>query len=88
MCVTLIYRSDCRTSRNLLREVSGLYSYPGILFRVVDLIGESPPPFVQGHVVPATYIGERLWRHGKFTWQVLEKRLRQELNESEIGEFT
>jgi hypothetical protein len=50
--------------------------------RVVDISEESLPSFAQGIIVPATYIGERLWRYGKFSRQTLEERLLQEVDNS------
>ena len=77
--VTLIARSDCSTCRNLLDELAPLRNMSYIQLNVVNVDQEKLPPYAQGTIVPATYIGEKLWRFGKYPRKALEERLRREI---------
>lgn len=78
--VTMITRSDCPSCRDLLDELASLRNMSYILLNVVNVDLEKLPPYAQGTIVPATYIGEKLWRFGKYPRKVLEERLRREIH--------
>ncbi|UCD39108.1 MAG: hypothetical protein JSW54_06410 [Fidelibacterota bacterium] len=80
--ITLICRSGCKSCRELLEELEPMRGVPGIRLKVVDVGLEQPPAYAQAFIVPATYIGERLWRYGKFSRQELEGRLQRPVDES------
>ena len=77
--ITLICRSDCPVSRALITELASVNADTRIRFHIVDVCLEPPPPFAQEFIVPATYLGEKLWRHGKYTRDQLIKRLAAEV---------
>lgn len=78
--ITMITRSDCPSCRALLNELAPLREMSYILIRVVDVEREKLPHYAQGSIVPATYIGENLWRFGKYPRKALEERLRREIH--------
>ena len=78
--VTMIARSDCPTCRDLLDELAPLRNMSYIQLNVVNVDQEELPPYAQGTIVPATYIGEKLWRFGKYPRKALEERLRREIH--------
>ncbi len=78
--VTMIARSDCPTCRDLLDELAPLRNMSYILLNVVNVDLEKLPPFAQDTIVPATYIGEKLWRFGKYPRKALKKRLLREVH--------
>ena len=76
--VTMIARSDCPVCSDLLDELAPLRNMSYIQLHVVNVDQEKLPHYAQGAIVPATYIGEKLWRFGKYPSKTLEERLRRE----------
>ena len=77
--VTMIARSNCPTCHDLLDELASLRNMSYIQLNVVNVDLEKLPSYAQGTIVPATYIGEKLWRFGKYPREALEERLRREV---------
>ena len=69
---------------DLLVELEPLRKLTYVAFKVVDVSRENPPHYAQAFIVPATYIGERLWRYGRFPQQALHIRLQQEINHAKL----
>jgi len=76
--VTLLHRSGCPTCQELLAELEPMRSGSEVRFDVIDISAYEPPPFAQPFVVPATYVGDELWRHGAYPLSELRARLRLE----------
>jgi len=73
--VTLLVRDDCPTCVGLIDRLMDFVGELRIDLRTVNLNTAEPPPYAQGVIVPATYIGERLWRYGAYAVQELADRL-------------
>jgi hypothetical protein len=82
--VTLLYRRDCSSSRSLVERVSAFRDMSHIRLRLVEVDRDILPPFAQGFVVPATYIGARLWRYGSYSCEELAARVQWELKTREM----
>lgn len=73
--ITILIRDDCPTCAELL---GGLRDFFGDLptgLQTINLNTTEPPPYAQGVIVPATYIGGQLWRYGAYARQELAARL-------------
>ena len=77
--VTLLWHPECQTCQDLLAELEPLRSAPEVRIRMIDISAQTTPAFAQPLIVPATYVGQQLWRYGKFPLQALRRRLRREL---------
>ncbi|UCH09330.1 MAG: hypothetical protein JSU61_08810 [Fidelibacterota bacterium] len=83
--VTVISRNDCASCQELIQELKTMKNGLAAQFEVIDMDRESPPSFAQGIIIPATYIGERLWRYGKYSKQALAERLQREVDNADQG---
>ena len=61
--VTLIVRDDCEACAGLIQDLEPGLSAAGVVMKQVNLTNEDLPAFAQGVIVPATYIGNNLWRY-------------------------
>ena len=73
--VTLLIRDDCPTCRALLSDLWDFVGDLRIDLQTINLNTTEPPSHAQGVIVPATYIGEKLWRYGAYALQELADRL-------------
>ena len=76
--VTLLCRPRCLSCQELLAELEPMRAGSAVRFQVIDLSDQEPPPFAQPFVVPATYVGDKLWRYGTYPLKELREHLRRE----------
>ena len=76
--VTLIIRNSCGACAELLKEIKPNLPAAGVIFKQVNLTTDELPAFAQGVIVPATYIGNTLWRYGVYPAEGLTKRIETE----------
>ncbi len=76
--VTLLHRPYCPSCEDLLAELEPMRSGSEVRFDVIDISAHEPPPFAQPFVVPATYVGDQLWRYGAYPVSELHARLQLE----------
>ena len=76
--VTLLHRPRCPSCQELLAELEPMRTGSEVRFDVIDISAHEPPPFAQPFVVPATYVGDGLWRYGTYPLSELHARLQLE----------
>lgn len=76
--VTVITSSKCSASRQLIDDLAVLISTAAFKIDIFDVMTDQIPDFAQSLIVPATYIGETLWRYGRYPLNSLEARVVKE----------
>ncbi len=76
--VTLIIRDDCEACAVLVKDLEPSSSGAGVIIKQVNLTTDDLPAFAQGVIVPATYIGNNLWRYGVYPVRRLMERIQVE----------
>lgn len=78
IAVTVIYSSNCNTSRQLIDELVPLIDGSSFPITVFDVVTDQVPDFAQSFIVPATYVGKTLWRYGRYPMESLQVRVAKE----------